>query len=49
MEGAHALATGSLLSFSEQALVDCVDRGKDNCAHGGGTYIVLEWFDVKFS
>jgi len=35
MEGAHALSTGNLVSFSEQELVDCVNGGADTCALGG--------------
>jgi len=35
MEGAHALATGNLLSLSEQELVDCVNDGADTCDMGG--------------
>jgi len=35
LEGAHALATGNLVSLSEQNLVDCVLGGADNCQTGG--------------
>lgn len=35
MEGAHAHATGELVEFSEQQLVDCVDNGADDCNTGG--------------
>lgn len=35
MEGAHAQATGKLVSMSEQQLVDCVLDGADTCAMGG--------------
>lgn len=35
MEGAHYQATGELLSFSEQQLVDCVDDGECDCNSGG--------------
>ncbi|RHY20355.1 hypothetical protein DYB38_005821 [Aphanomyces astaci] len=34
-ESAYALSTGTLESFSEQELVDCVDGGADDCSHGG--------------
>jgi hypothetical protein len=35
MEGAHFLATGQLVSLSEQLCVDCVFGGNDTCAIGG--------------
>ncbi|RHY25038.1 hypothetical protein DYB32_008546 [Aphanomyces invadans] len=35
LESAYALSTGTLESFSEQELVDCVDGGADDCNHGG--------------
>lgn len=35
MEGAHAQATGNLVSMSEQQLVDCVLDGADTCSLGG--------------
>lgn len=35
MEGAHALATGNLVSLSEQQLVDCVNDGANTCDAGG--------------
>jgi len=35
LEGAHAQATGNLVSLSEQNLVDCVLGGADNCQTGG--------------
>lgn len=34
VEGASAIATGTLTSLSEQMLVDC-DRERDNGCHGG--------------
>jgi hypothetical protein len=34
MEGAHFLATGSLVSLSEQLCVDCVLKGADTCDIG---------------
>jgi cathepsin L len=35
MEGAHAIKTGSLVSLSEQNLVDCVKGGTYTCDTGG--------------
>lgn len=35
MESAHFLANGTLLSLSEQLLVDCVNGGADDCNTGG--------------
>jgi hypothetical protein len=34
-EGAHYLATGQLVSLSEQLCVDCVLNGTDTCSIGG--------------
>jgi len=35
MEGAHAIATGKLLSFSEEQLINCVNGGQFTCDTGG--------------
>jgi len=35
MEGVHAIATGSLVSLSEQNLIDCVKGGSYTCDTGG--------------
>ena len=35
MEGAWAQSSGSLLSFSEQQLIDCAANGQDTCDRGG--------------
>merc|ERR1711964_430699 len=35
MESRYALDTKTLKSFSEQELVDCVDKGYDDCQRGG--------------
>lgn len=35
MESRYFLDGNTLTSFSEQELVDCVDKGKDNCNRGG--------------
>jgi len=43
MEGAHALATGKLLSLSEQELVDCVNGGADTCDLGGEMHDGYLW------
>lgn len=43
MEGAHALATGNLIAFSEQELVDCVNNGADTCSVGGEMHDGYLW------
>jgi len=43
MEAVHALATGNLISLSEQNLVDCVDDGKCTCNVGGYMQNGFEW------
>jgi len=43
MEGAHAQKSGTLLSFSEQELVDCVNGGADNCTAGGEMHDGMLW------
>jgi C1A family cysteine protease len=43
IEGAYALKTGTLKSFSEQQLVDCVDGGADTCSVGGEMYQGVEY------
>jgi len=43
MEGAHALATGNLVSLSEQELVDCVNGGADTCDVGGEMQDGFKW------
>nr|CCA20049.1 cysteine protease family C01A putative [Albugo laibachii Nc14] len=35
LESAYAISTGTLVSFSEQELVDCTMGGVDTCNHGG--------------
>jgi C1A family cysteine protease len=43
MEGAYNLKTGSLNSFSEQELVDCVNGGTSTCSVGGEMYQGVEY------
>jgi len=43
MEGAHALKTGTVVSLSEQELVDCVNGGADTCDLGGEMYQAFEY------
>jgi len=43
MEGAHALATGNLVSLSEQELVDCANNGQNTCDVGGWMIQGFEW------
>lgn len=41
VEGAHAINTGELLSFSEQALVDC--STKNHACNGGSMYLAFQY------
>lgn len=43
MEGAHALATGSLVALSEQNLIDCVQNGQYTCDTGGVMQDGFQW------
>jgi len=43
MEGAHALSTGTLVSLSEQNLVDCVENGQYTCDTGGVMQDGFQW------
>jgi C1A family cysteine protease len=43
MEGAYALKTGTLKSFSEQQVVDCCNGGANNCNVGGEMYQGVEY------
>jgi cathepsin L len=47
MEGAHALSSGTLVSLSEQELVDCAAGGKDNCNEGGWMTDGFNWAIAK--
>ena len=49
LEGAHFAASGELLSFSEQQLIDCPDRkaGTMGC-HGGDPYSAFDYFKNHF-
>merc|ERR1719317_244481 len=41
VEGAHAIATGSLVSLSEQNLMDC--DSNNNACNGGNPYVALQY------
>ena len=41
VEGAHAIATGNLVSLSEQNLMDC--DSNNNACNGGNPYIALQY------
>jgi cathepsin L len=43
LEGAHALASGTLVSLSEQELVDCAAGGTDDCNTGGWMTDGFQW------
>ena len=43
IEGAHAQVTGSLVSLSEQNLVDCVQNGQFTCDAGGEMQVAFQW------
>merc|ERR1712124_245937 len=43
MEGAWEIATGSLVSLSEQQFVDCDHTGCDRGCNGGNTGYALGW------
>jgi len=43
MEGAHAISTGSLVSLSEQNLIDCVQGGSYTCTTGGVMQDGFQW------
>jgi len=42
LEGFHAIQTGTLLSFSEQQIVDCASSAGSGCG-GGWPYLALEY------
>ena len=44
MEGAHQIATGNLVSLSEQELVDCCHVGSAGC-NGGSMEGAFQWFE----
>merc|ERR1711862_1057848 len=46
VEGAYQIATGTLLSFSEQELVSCSHHGGNGCK-GGLPYLAFEWLETN--
>ena len=48
MEGAHQIATGKLLSLSEQELVDCDHNGSMGC-NGGSMEGAFQWYQTNKS
>merc|ERR1711997_454809 len=46
MEGAHQIATGTLLSLSEQELVDCDHNGSMGC-NGGSMEGAFQWYETN--
>ena len=46
MEGAHQIATGTLLSLSEQELVDCDHNGSAGC-NGGSMEGAFQWYETN--
>jgi len=46
VEGAYQIATGRLLSFSEQELVSCSHHGGNGCK-GGLPYLAFEWLETN--
>merc|ERR1719491_495224 len=46
MEGAHQIATGNLVSLSEQELVDCDHNGSAGC-NGGSMEGAFDWYETN--
>lgn len=46
MEGAHFISTGTLLSLSEQELVDCDHNGSAGC-NGGSMEGAFQWYETN--
>ena len=47
LEGAHFVTSGSLISFSEQQLIDC-DVNNNGCG-GGDSFLAFEYFQSSYA
>ena len=47
MEGAHCVAGNTLVSLSEQEIVDCDTKDGNNGCDGGDMYLAMVWTEAN--